>query len=102
MAGNDRFEVLARLGRAGARFLTEARIEATVGRQLVVDVRGDRVRLDPGDAIVLALGAVANRDVLPSVQRAGAPYVLVGDCNQPGDFLTAIRDASMAALALNT
>jgi hypothetical protein len=27
--------------------------------------------------------------------------VLVGDCNQPGDFLTAIRDASMAALAVN-
>ena len=50
---------------------------------------------------MLALGAVANRDVVPAVQAAGAPYVLVGDCNQPGDFLTAIRDASMAALALN-
>jgi hypothetical protein len=27
--------------------------------------------------------------------------VLIGDCNQPGDFLTAIRDAAMAALAID-
>ena len=35
-----------------------------------------------------------------AVTEAGVPYVLVGDCNQPGDFMTAIRDASMAALAV--
>jgi dimethylglycine catabolism A len=101
MARNNRFEVLARLERAGARILIEARIEAIVEGKLVVATPGDRVRIDPGASLILALGAVANRDVLPIVQAAGVPYVLVGDCNQPGDFLTAIRDASMAALALN-
>jgi 2,4-dienoyl-CoA reductase-like NADH-dependent reductase (Old Yellow Enzyme family)/NADPH-dependent 2,4-dienoyl-CoA reductase/sulfur reductase-like enzyme len=101
MARNNRFEVLARLERAGTRILTEARIEAVVDGNLVVAARGERLQIDPGVALVLALGAVANRDVLPMVQAAGVPYVLVGDCNQPGDFLTAIRDASMAALALN-
>jgi pyruvate/2-oxoglutarate dehydrogenase complex dihydrolipoamide dehydrogenase (E3) component len=101
MARNNRFEVLSRLERAGATLLTEARIEGVADGQLVVAARDGIVRIDPGDAIVLALGAVANRDVLPAVQAAGAPYVLVGDCNQPGDFLTAIRDASMAALALD-
>jgi pyruvate/2-oxoglutarate dehydrogenase complex dihydrolipoamide dehydrogenase (E3) component len=99
MARNNRFEVLARLERAGATILTDARIESVVDGQLVVVARGERVRVTPGDAIVLALGAVANRDVhcrgRPRPLRAG------GDCNQPGDFLTAIRDASMAALALN-
>jgi hypothetical protein len=39
--------------------------------------------------------------VVPVIERSGVPYVPVGDCNQPGDFLTAIRDASMAALAVN-
>ena len=101
MARNNRFEVLARLKRAGTTILTDARIESVVDGQLVVVARGVRVGLTPGDTMVLALGAVANRDVLPAVEAAGAPYVLVGDCNQPGDFLTAIRDASMAALALN-
>jgi pyruvate/2-oxoglutarate dehydrogenase complex dihydrolipoamide dehydrogenase (E3) component len=101
MARNNRFEVLARLQRAGTTILTDTRIEAVIDAQLVVATRGAILRIDPGAAIVLALGAVANRDVVPAVQAAGAPYVLVGDCNQPGDFLTAIRDASMAALALN-
>ena len=101
MARNNRFEVLARLQRAGTTILTDARIEAVVDGQLAVAVQDAIVRIDPGAAIVLALGAVANRDVLPAVEAAGAPYVLVGDCNQPGDFLSAIRDASMAALALN-
>jgi 2,4-dienoyl-CoA reductase-like NADH-dependent reductase (Old Yellow Enzyme family) len=101
MARNNRFEVLARLKRAGTTILTDTRIEAVVDGHLVLASRGAMHRIDPGVAIVLALGAVANRDVVPAIEAAGAPYVLVGDCNQPGDFLTAIRDASMAALALN-
>jgi hypothetical protein len=33
-------------------------------------------------------------------EEAGVPSVMVGDCNNvPGDFLTAIRDASMIAWA---
>jgi hypothetical protein len=32
--------------------------------------------------------------------EAGVPWVMAGDCNNvPGDFLTAIRDASMIAWA---
>ncbi len=41
-----------------------------------------------------------NRDVLPDVEAAGAPYTLVGDANLPGDFLSVLRDASMAGLAV--
>ena len=58
------------------------------------------LEIDPGDVVIVAIGPEPNRDVLPEIEAAGVPYVLVGDCNQPGDFLTAIRDASMAALAL--
>ena len=50
--------------------------------------------------MIAAIGPEPNRDVLPEIEAAGVPYVLVGDCNRPGDFLTAIRDASMAALAV--
>ena len=28
------------------------------------------------------------------------PFTLVGDANQPGDFLSVLRDASMTGLAL--
>jgi pyruvate/2-oxoglutarate dehydrogenase complex dihydrolipoamide dehydrogenase (E3) component len=101
MARNNRFDVLARLEQHDVRLLTETRIEGVVDGELVLLRNGERMRHDPGDAIVLAIGPEPNRDVATLVEKAGLPSVLVGDCNQPGDFLTAIRDASMAVLAWN-
>jgi 2,4-dienoyl-CoA reductase-like NADH-dependent reductase (Old Yellow Enzyme family)/thioredoxin reductase len=101
MARNNRFDVLARLEQHDVRLLTETRIEGVVDGELVLLRNGERMRHDPGDTIVLAIGPEPNRDVAILVEKAGLPSVLVGDCNRPGDFLTAIRDASMAVLAWN-
>jgi 2,4-dienoyl-CoA reductase-like NADH-dependent reductase (Old Yellow Enzyme family)/thioredoxin reductase len=101
MARNNRAELLLRLDEHHARLLTEAAIERVIDGQLVVRRHGEEIRVDPGVAVIVAIGPEANRDVVPAVEASGAPYVLVGDCNQPGDFLTAIRDASMAALAVS-
>jgi len=58
------------------------------------------VRHPAGDRIVLAIGARPVRDVCQLADEAGVPWVMAGDCNNiPGDFLTAIRDASMVAWA---
>jgi 2,4-dienoyl-CoA reductase-like NADH-dependent reductase (Old Yellow Enzyme family)/NADPH-dependent 2,4-dienoyl-CoA reductase/sulfur reductase-like enzyme len=101
MARNNRADVLARLDEHRVRILTEAAIERVADCQLVITQRGTTIRLDPGDAVILAIGPEPNRDLVPAIETTGIPHVLVGDCNQPGDFLTAIRDASMAALAVN-
>jgi hypothetical protein len=101
MARNNRYEVLARLEQRQAVFLTETVLERVVAGQLVARRHGEEIRIDPGDAVVIAIGPEPNREVVPVIAAAGIPYVLVGDCNQPGDFLTAIRDASMAALAVS-
>jgi hypothetical protein len=34
------------------------------------------------------------------VEACGIPFTVVGDANQPGDFLSVLRDASMVGLAL--
>lgn len=101
MARNNRIDLLARLEQSGTVILTETFIESVVDGQFVLARRGETTHMAPGDVVVVAIGPEPNRDVLPAVEAAGAPYVLVGDCNRPGDFLTAIRDASMAALAVN-
>jgi hypothetical protein len=100
MARNNRADVLAELDEHQARILTEAAIETVVDGQLIVKRHGETIRIDPGDVVILAIGPLPNRDIVPVVEASGIPYVLVGDCNQPGDFLTAIRDASMAAIAV--
>jgi len=101
MARNNRFDVLARLEQYNVRLLTETRIEGVVDGELILMRNGERTRHDPGDAVVLAIGPQPSRDVTSVIEQTGLPSVLVGDCNQPGDFLTAIRDASMAVLAWN-
>jgi 2,4-dienoyl-CoA reductase-like NADH-dependent reductase (Old Yellow Enzyme family)/NADPH-dependent 2,4-dienoyl-CoA reductase/sulfur reductase-like enzyme len=100
MARNNRFDVLSRLEHRQARILTETRLASGADGRLLVHQRGVELEIDPGDVVIAAIGPEPNRDVLPEIEGAGVPYVLVGDCNRPGDFLTAIRDASMAALAL--
>jgi hypothetical protein len=58
------------------------------------------VRHPAGDRIVLAIGSRPVHDVSQLADLAGVPWVMAGDCNNvPGDFLTAIRDASMIAWA---
>ena len=101
MARNNRADVLAELDAHHARILTEAAIETVADGQFVVKSHGATIRVDPGDAVILAIGPQPNRDLVPLIEASGIPYVLIGDCNQPGDFLTAIRDASMAAIAVN-
>jgi pyruvate/2-oxoglutarate dehydrogenase complex dihydrolipoamide dehydrogenase (E3) component len=100
MARNNRFDVLQRVRDGGAEILVETTVADYAAGALVLDQRGTRRTVPCGDVIVLAVGPVPNRDVVPIVEAAGVPYVLVGDCNVPGDFMTAIADASLVALAL--
>jgi NADPH-dependent 2,4-dienoyl-CoA reductase/sulfur reductase-like enzyme len=101
MARNNRFDVLLRLEQHGVRLLTETVIEGVIDGELVLVRKGERSRFDPGDTIVLAVGPEPNRDVTAIIEQAGLSSVFVGDCNRTGDFLNAIRDASMTVLALN-
>ncbi|MFM7302069.1 MAG: hypothetical protein ACKO4X_01940, partial [Alphaproteobacteria bacterium] len=50
--------------------------------------------------VIAAIGALPNQDALPVVEASGIPFTVVGDANQPGDFLSVLRDASMVGLAL--
>jgi len=102
MARNNRMELIERVEARGARLITEVRIAAAEGA--VIDLRiGTQARaerIDIGDALLLAIGPQPVRDVVTVLDAARVPYALAGDCAWPGDFLTAIRDAAMVALAV--
>jgi NADPH-dependent 2,4-dienoyl-CoA reductase/sulfur reductase-like enzyme len=101
MARNNRYDVLARLAKGGARVITSAPVESVEGDTIWAMIGGTRTPVDAGDLIIAAIGPLPNRDTVPEVERSGAAYVLAGDCNQIGDFLTAIRDGWMLALAID-
>jgi 2,4-dienoyl-CoA reductase-like NADH-dependent reductase (Old Yellow Enzyme family)/thioredoxin reductase len=100
MARNNRWDVLARLREANAQIVTDAPVVSIEGEAILCRNGQDIVRHLAGDLIVLAIGAHPAREVSRLAEEAGVPWVMVGDCNNvPGDFLTAIRDASMVAWA---
>jgi hypothetical protein len=100
MARNNRFDVLLRLRDAHARIVTDAPVVSIEGDAILCRNGQDIVRHPAGDRIVLAIGSRPVRDVAQLADEAGVPWVMAGDCNNiPGDFLTAIRDASMIAWA---
>ncbi len=99
MARNNRTDLLIRLRAVGAAFHTRARVQRLAGTRLEFTV-DDAAHSVDADVVIAAIGAVANRDVVPEVEAAGMPFTLVGDANHPGDFLSVLRDASMTGLAL--
>ena len=76
--------------------VTRCRILAAKGRTLTIQVGGESARELPiGDALVFATGTLPELSALDAVKASGVPYTRIGDCNVPGDFLNALRDASM-------
>jgi hypothetical protein len=101
MARNNRYDVLDRIAKGGARVMTNVPVESIEGDTIWMLVEGKRTPLAAGELIVSAIGPLPNRDIVPEVERSGAPWALAGDCNQIGDFMTAIRDAWMLAMAID-
>jgi pyruvate/2-oxoglutarate dehydrogenase complex dihydrolipoamide dehydrogenase (E3) component len=100
MARNNRWDVLLRLRDANAQIITGVPVMSIEGDKILCRSGQDIVRHPAGDIIVLATGARPVRDVSQLADEAGVPWIMAGDCNNvPGDFLTAIRDASMIAWA---
>jgi 2,4-dienoyl-CoA reductase-like NADH-dependent reductase (Old Yellow Enzyme family)/thioredoxin reductase len=100
MARNNRWDVLSRLRDADAQIVTGAPVISIEGDTILCRSGQDVIRHPAGNRIVLAIGARPAREVARLADEAGVPWVMVGDCNNvPGDFLTAIRDASMIAWA---
>ncbi len=106
MARNNRMELIDRLAEAGVQVLTNCAIERLEDTRLQVRLRGADGReqarsLEIGQALVFAIGPRPERDVLGAVEAAGMPYTCIGDCDKPGDFLSALRDAWMVALSID-
>ena len=100
MARNNRWDVLLRLREVNAQIVTGQPVVSIEGDAILCRSGQDIVRHPAGDRIVLAIGSRPLRDVAQLAEAAGVSWVMAGDCNNvPGDFLTAIRDASMVAWA---
>ena len=103
MARNNRMELLDRLKLRGTRILLNSKVVNAAGRTLDVQTGENTAQhLDIGDCLVVATGPAPELGAVAAVEQAGIPYALAGDCNQPGDFLSCLRDAWMVALSIDS
>jgi pyruvate/2-oxoglutarate dehydrogenase complex dihydrolipoamide dehydrogenase (E3) component len=101
MARNNRMELIDRLAEAGVVTLLSSRIQGARDESLEIAAKDGSLRVLPiGDVLIFANGPKPNREAVAVVESAGVSYSLVGDCAQPGDFLTGIRDAWMVGLGV--
>jgi pyruvate/2-oxoglutarate dehydrogenase complex dihydrolipoamide dehydrogenase (E3) component len=102
MARNNKFELIERLQKGGAKILTQCQIQAIKNTEIVYQNLNDEIKtLEIGSALIFATGPKSNLEVLDIVKASQIPYELIGDCARPGDFRTAIRDGWMVALGLD-
>jgi len=99
MARNNRTDALLRLQPAGVAFHTKATPQRLAAGRLHFTVDGLPAEL-PADIVIAAIGALPNRDMLAAVEATGLAHSVIGDANQPGDFLSVLRDAAMVGFAL--
>jgi len=102
MARNNRHELVERLAADGVVMVTSCHILGVRGGQVEIQ-RADRTAetVPVGDWLVFATGPRPELGVLDAVEASGIPWTRIGDCNAPGDFLTAIRDGWMTALLMD-
>jgi hypothetical protein len=100
MARNNRTDLMIRLRAAGTSFHTKVRDARMLGDALHFTEDGVTREIAGVTHVIAAIGALPNLDALPAVEASGIPFTVVGDANQPGDFLSVLRDASMVGLAL--
>lgn len=101
MARNNRFELVERLQADGVRIMTNCRIHHFKDRHCEMTLAdGTQEKMAIGDYLVFATGPKPNLDVMDVVIQSGIEHARVGDCNTPGDFLTAVRDAGLVAMGV--
>jgi pyruvate/2-oxoglutarate dehydrogenase complex dihydrolipoamide dehydrogenase (E3) component len=102
MARNNRTDIMLRLKAGGVRILLGTQIKGTSGKEILLHNAAGESRIDAGAAVIEAIGPQPERGVIPVLDAAAVPYVLVGDCLEAGDFMTAIRDGFMVGWSLST
>jgi DNA-binding LacI/PurR family transcriptional regulator len=53
-----------------------------------------------GDYLVIATGVRPNNEMRAELEASGIPFVAVGDCYEPGDFMTCLRDGWMVGASI--
>jgi pyruvate/2-oxoglutarate dehydrogenase complex dihydrolipoamide dehydrogenase (E3) component len=91
MGAENKKWTLLRLMEKGVKLLTNTKLVEILEKEVILE-RDGKGKILPADTVVLALGAVPNRELVEKLIGRGISLYMVGDCAQVGDALDAIRE----------
>jgi len=97
--GSTRMHLLERIARDydELNIIYDARLEEIGEHEVIYSQRGEQMKLDGLDMVVLAIALVANRELYdrlqPVASELGAEMYAVGDCRKPQRAVHAVHDA---------
>ena len=93
---SNRAEILERLKYAGANIMIKTQVLGVKGKMIKISSKESMpFEHAIGDYLIIATGVRPNNDMRSQLDESGIPFVAVGDCEQPGDFMTCLRDGWM-------
>lgn len=87
---NKKWTLLRLIGK-GVKVLTNTKLIEILEKEVILE-RDGKGKILPADTVVLALGAVPDRELVEKLIGRGISLYIVGDCAQVGDALDAIRE----------
>ena len=82
--------LLRRLNEHGVKVLTKAKLEEITNNGVIYSENSTKKTIE-ADTVILALGAVSNRDLAEEIRGKVPKVYSIGDCVEPGKLLEAIH-----------
>lgn len=102
MSKSNRMEVIDRLKAAKVNILVKTEVVAVnEGGLTLRESTGVERQHSIGSFLIIAVGAQPNLEMVALLDQAGVPYIAIGDCYQPGDFMSCLRDARMVGASID-
>ena len=102
MSKSNRMEVIDRLRAAKVNILVKSEVVSVRNGALRLrDTSGVEQMHPIGEFLIIAVGAQPNLEMVGLLDQVGVPYIAIGDCYQPGDFMSCLRDARMVGASID-
>lgn len=98
---SNRSEIMDRLKHASATVMINTQVLGVTDTTIEISsIELASSQHTVGDYLIIAMGVRPNNEIWLELEASDIPVVSVGDCCQPGDFMTCLRDGWMVGASI--
>lgn len=90
--------MMGRLAAMGVKILTKTKLVELKDGTAVIETNGEQSTLEGFTNVIYAVGSKSNNVLFEEIKDCGKKVTVIGDANQPGQALEAVREGTLAFL----